>query len=235
MYSQRIWWAFIPYFAVSVVHVWTRFMEDPLAAPTKLLLMPFLALAVVVSISGVRGVAWRVAALLLVGLVLSWLGDGAGTFFPWFSDELPMMLVCFGLAHLCYMALFWWGRVETQARLPKLWWGYVPVYVAIVAILAPRAGAFALPIAAYGVVLVGTAVLAMRLGAIVGWGGFWFLVSDAVLAFRIFTPEWMPAWTGGVVMLTYTLGQLLIAYGVTKRMMVTSAGAAHEEKLTELS
>jgi hypothetical protein len=41
-----------------------------------------------------------------------------------------------------------------------------------------------------------------------------FLVSDTVLAFLLFTPSLMPAWTDPLVMLTYCTGQGLIAAGV---------------------
>ncbi|SEE15009.1 YhhN-like protein [Arthrobacter alpinus] len=40
-----------------------------------------------------------------------------------------------------------------------------------------------------------------------------FLASDTILAFRIFALELMPDWTSGMVMLTYTIGQGLIAAG----------------------
>ncbi|MGB4135732.1 MAG: lysoplasmalogenase family protein [Microbacterium sp.] len=44
-------------------------------------------------------------------------------------------------------------------------------------------------------------------------GGAFFLASDSVLAFRLFLPDAMPAWTSPAVMLTYTLGQGLIIAG----------------------
>src|SRR5690606_10456426 len=96
---------FIPYLVVATVPVAALALGDEaVAAPTKLALMPLLALAVA---WGARGARWTMAHTLLVGAIaLSWLGDGAGPFFPGF-ETVPMMLLCFGLAHVCYIWLFW--------------------------------------------------------------------------------------------------------------------------------
>lgn len=45
------------------------------------------------------------------------------------------------------------------------------------------------------------------------WGGLLFLASHTILVFRSFALELMPGWTSGVVMLTYTVGQGLMAAG----------------------
>ncbi|HTH06157.1 MAG TPA: hypothetical protein VL916_09810, partial [Ilumatobacteraceae bacterium] len=96
---RRLWIGFVPYIAVSIVHVSALAVgSDAVAAPTKLALMPLLGLAVV---WGAWGSRWTPThTLLVVALVLSWLGDGAGTFVPWLPT-VPMMLLFFGLAHLC--------------------------------------------------------------------------------------------------------------------------------------
>lgn len=224
--------AFVPYIVMSIVHVTARFAEHPLDAPTKLMLMPLLALAVIISLSSAsrdtgwqtekKRIAWLTSALLLFGIVTSWLGDGSATFFPMFDDELPMMLLNFGIAHLAYMWIF--GRspgIRTRKRLPKWTIGYGLAYIVLMIVLLPHTGALTVPVIFYGLVLAGTATLSSLVNRAVAWGGFWFLVSDAILAFRIFIPEAMPAWTSGMVMLTYTLGQLLIAYGVTRRIIAT--------------
>ncbi|GAA1933282.1 lysoplasmalogenase family protein [Microbacterium aoyamense] len=200
---------FIPYIAVSIVHVGALAVgSDAIAGPTKFALMPLLAFAVV---WGIRGTRWTAATTLLVAAIaLSWLGDGAGTFFP-FAPEVPMMLLCFGLAHVCYILLFW--RVLAVRPVPAwslvftVWWGV------LLAVLWPSIGALLVPVALYGFVLGGTAVAASRCRPVVLWGGVFFLISDSVLAFRLFVPDAMPDWTSPLVMLTYTLGQGLIAAG----------------------
>lgn len=206
----RLWIGFVPYIALSLVHVGALALgAEAVAAPTKLALMPLLALAVV---WGVRGSSWtRAHTLLIVAIGLSWLGDGAGTFFPW-ADTVPMMLLWFGLAHLCYIWLFW--RVLAVRRLPvwtlvyAVWWGV------LVAVLWPNLGGLLVPVALYGLVLGATAGGAARCHPVIAWGGALFLVSDTILAFRLFVPDAMPGWTSPLVMLTYCLGQGLIAAGV---------------------
>ena len=122
------------------------------------------------------------------------------------------MLLFFGLAHLCYMWLFWkhLARAPASRRGPlvyAVWW------VALLLVLWPSLGALSIAVAVYGLVLGGTAALATRCHPLVVWGGAFFLASDTILAFRIFVPEAMPPWTSPLVMLTYTLGQGLIAAG----------------------
>ncbi|NYE20704.1 lysoplasmalogenase [Microbacterium immunditiarum] len=205
---RRLW--IVPYAIVSIVHVVAlAFNADAVAAPTKLLLMPLLALAVLV---GGRGSRWGAPyTLLLAAIALSWLGDGAGTFFP-FAPTLPMMLLFFGLAHLCYIWLFWRKvavrRVPPWALIYAVWWGV------LIAVLWPHLGGLAIAVAVYGLVLGGTAVATSRCHPLIAWGGAFFLTSDSILAFRLFLPDAMPDWTSPLVMLTYTLGQGLIAAGV---------------------
>jgi uncharacterized membrane protein YhhN len=206
----RLWIGFVPFAVVSVIHVVALAVgADAIAGPTKLLLMPLLAVGV---FWGGRGSRWGTTyTLLFTAIALSWIGDGAGTFMPG-APTVPMMLLFFGLAHLCYIWLFW--RVIQVKRLPVwaivygIWW------VALLAILWPHLGALLIAVAIYGLVLGGTAVAASRCHPLVAIGGAFFLASDTILAFRLFTPDVMPDWTSPLVMLTYCVGQGLIAAGV---------------------
>ena len=209
---RQLWWAFLPFTAVSAVHIGARFAgADDLAAPTKLLLMPLLAAAVLWSArNSSRGPA---TALLLAALLFSWLGDGAGTFFP-FAPELPVMLGSFGLAHIFYIWLL--TRYAAVRPLPR--WALVfPVWWLLMLLtLWPSLGSLAFAVAAYGVVLAGTAAAAARSLPMVAAGGLLFLSSDTILALRIFLPDAMPPWTSAAVMLTYCAGQGLIVAGVLR-------------------
>ncbi len=207
---SRLRIGFVPYAAVSLIHVVALAVgAEALAGPTKLMLMPLLAVAV---LWGGRGSRWGgTYTLLLLAIALSWLGDGAGVFFP-AAPTVPMMLLFFGLAHLCYIWLFW--RVISVRRVPAwalvyaVWWGV------LLAVLWPSLGSLLVAVAIYGLVLGGTAVAASRCHPLVAVGGAFFLASDTILAFRLFTPDAMPDWTSPLVMLTYGLGQGLIAAGV---------------------
>src|SRR6478609_1894372 len=188
--ARSWWWGFALYGAIALVHIVALALGSPLASPTKLLLMP---------------------ALIIAALALSYLGDGAGTFFP-FAPELPMMLLCFGLAHLCYIWLFW--RRLAVRPLPMWSAVYGVWWIGLLLILWPTLGALLIPVALYGLVLGGTAAAASRCHPLIAWGGAFFLASDTILAFRLFTPDAMPDWTSPLVMITYCLGQGLIAAGV---------------------
>ncbi|MFD5215285.1 lysoplasmalogenase family protein [Microbacterium sp. NPDC058345] len=205
--------AWIPYVALSAIHVVALAVDSPLAAPTKLTLMPLLALPILLAASRLRPRA--VLSLLLGALLFSWLGDGAGTFFPG-GPELPLMLLFFGIAHIGYIALF-----LRHARIrPLPWWTlvYAAWWVGMLVVLGPHTGSLFFAVAAYGIVLAGTAATAARCHPIVAVGGAFFLMSDSILAFRLFLPDAMPAWTGPAVMLTYTIGQGLIIWGVLRTL-----------------
>lgn len=207
-------WAGIAVYAVaSAVHVALLAIDSPAAYPTKLLLMPLLLIAVVWAL---RGTAARrhgsALTLLCAAIALSWIGDGAAFFLP-MLPELPVMLAAFGLAHVAYMILF----ARHLAVRPVPWWTLVYALWWIVLIIAlwPLLGNLAVPVAAYGLVLGGTATLAGRCARAVVIGGACFLASDTILALRLFVPD-APGWLPVAVMVTYTLAQGLIAWGAVR-------------------
>ncbi|WP_298038591.1 lysoplasmalogenase family protein [uncultured Microbacterium sp.] len=200
-------WAFVPYLLISIVHVAALAIRSDLAGPTKLSLMPLLALPILISARLRPPLA---IALLLAAVVLSWLGDGAGAFFP-AGPELPLMLLFFGLAHIAYMVVFL--RVLRIRRFPRWAFVYAAWWAVMLAVLGPHTGGLFFAVAVYGLVLSGTAALSTRCHPVVAVGGILFLTSDTILAYRIFLPDAMPFWTSPAVMLTYTLGQGLIIAG----------------------
>lgn len=205
------WWGFWLFAVVSVVHVGAiTFSLDAAIYPTKLALMPVLAIAAVWALRGAS--LDRSAMLLFVALAFSWLGDGAAWFFPFLGDELPAMLLCFGLAHLAYMALFAF-RIR-ERRVPPWSLVYAVWYGIMIAVLWPHLGPLLIPVIIYGTVLAGTAVLATRGGPITASGGALFLASDTLLALRLFLPGVSEAATGPWIMLTYCAGQALLVLGV---------------------
>ncbi|MBN8207096.1 lysoplasmalogenase [Microbacterium esteraromaticum] len=203
-------WA--PYIVLAIIHVTALTLQSPLAAPTKLTLMPLLALPVLAAAPRLR--PRGTIALLGAALLFSWLGDGAGTFFP-SGPELPLMLLFFGLAHIAYIVLFL--RYTAGRRLP--WWTlvYAAWWVGMLVVVGPQSDGLLLGIAAYGLVLAGTAATAARGNPTLAVGGAFFLLSDSILAFRLFL-DGMPNWTSPAVMFTYTLGQGLIIAGALHRL-----------------
>ncbi len=210
-------WGFLPYAIVSAVHVIALSLDSDLAGSTKLLLMPMLVFPVILS-AAAR--ARRPLVILSIALVFSWLGDGAGALFPG-APELPLMLGFFGIAHLAYIVLFL--GLSKRGRMP--WWTlvYAIWWIAMIAVLGPHTGGLLLAVAAYGIVLGGTAASTARCSPLIATGGALFLLSDTILAFRLFLPEAMPAWTSPAVMLTYTLGQGLLVAGALRTLPAEEA------------
>ncbi|MDR2254586.1 MAG: lysoplasmalogenase [Arthrobacter sp.] len=215
-------------YALNVaVHVAALAVDaEGLAAPSKLTLMPLLGLAAALSVLSRRAghaVPGRGAlALLLAAVGLSWLGDGAATFTP-FLPTLPAMLGFFGLAHLAYIVLFWRRLAVRRPGWAVVW---LPVWwLGMVVLIAPHAGALAVAVAAYGVVLACTCAASRRGPTPAWWGGIAFLLSDSILALRLFLPD-MPHWTSPAVMLSYGLGQGLLVWAACRGL--SSLGRAVE-------
>jgi uncharacterized membrane protein YhhN len=216
-------WAFAPFVVISITHVILLWMGHSAAYPTKLMLMPALMIPVLLFAERMRPAV--IPVLLVLAIFCSWIGDGANAFFGWLSDDsLPVMLAFFGLAHVFYIVLFW--RHMPERRWP--WWSliFIAWWVGMLAFLYPALGAMFIPVALYGLVLGGTAALATRCHPIIALGAAFFLISDTVLAFRLFRRELMPDWTSPLVMITYTLGQGLIIAGVIIAMRRRDARAA---------
>lgn len=201
-------WAFAPYLVVSALHVAMLAIESPVAETTKILLIPLLAVPVVIFAPRLSP---RSALILMsAALLFSWLGDGVGLLLP-MAPELPLMLLFFAIAHLSYIVLF--VRHLTRRKMP--WWTlvYAAWWVAMIAALGPHTGGLLGAVAVYGLVLGGTAAFSARCHPFVAVGGAFFLASDTVLAFRLFLPDGLPAWSNPVIMLAYTIGQGLIVAG----------------------
>ena len=183
---------------------------------TKTLLMPLLAAHVAVA-DGADGADGTTERLILGGLGLSWAGDVAllGEGDKPFAAGLGSFLA----AHGCYLAAFTRHGQGGVRRAPWLAGAYVVAWAGLNAALAPRTGRLRIPVIVYG-----TALLAMTLAALdtgrpaVAGGGALFLVSDGILALERFSAVPIPG-ADGLVMLTYTAAQALIAHG-----MATAAG-----------
>jgi uncharacterized membrane protein YhhN len=203
---------FAPYIAVSIVHVALNVLDLPGGGyETKQLLMPALALAAVWAVRRARPWPRAGMALILIALLFSWIGDGAGLFLPGLPT-LPTMILFFGVAHLAYIALFWRAPGVARPRRVPLWaLVYAAWWIGAIAVIGPHSGGLLIPLGVYGLVLGGTAALSTRLGPVVAWGGAFFLVSDTIIALREFLD--VPAWLSDFVMPTYTLGQGLIVFG----------------------
>jgi len=173
---------------------------DWLELTTKALLMPSLAVWVLLR----RGPRLVVAALLF-----SAMGDIALEFDGLFIVGMGF----FAAAHVCYVAFFL--RAGAAACLRQRWYipvVYAVVWVALVALLWSGLGELQIPVAAYSLLLTGTAAFSAGLGRRTGLGGALFFMSDGLIALRLADmpqPPMPSLW----IMSTYICAQYLLASG----------------------
>lgn len=205
--------AFTPYLVVSAVYlvgILSGFTS--LTEATKPLLIPALILAFGLLLmsrrsQGLANPSPRAAAFTLAGLVLSWAGDVA------LGPSFELGLGFFLLAHLCYIGAFW-----TAFRRRPSWWGLLalPWFAGLLWLLAPSLGAMLPIVGVYGAVLGFMAVSATKGNLFTILGGLFFVVSDSMLAFRIFTPLFQSPPEDAVIMTAYLLAQAFIVVGVLR-------------------
>ncbi len=202
--------AFAPYVIVALVHLVTLAVgwHDGTLA-TKAMLMPALLFGVLFSIRAVRS---RLVVILGLAIVFSWLGDvllgqpgGAG---------FLLGLGAFFLAHIAYLVLFL-GDLRT-ARPPKFALVYVVWWIALVLVLAPFLDALVVPVVAYGFVLAATAAAALGTNRLAALGGLAFVLSDTILALKLFYPGFTFWQIDVAIMVPYLLAQGLIAIGALR-------------------
>lgn len=202
--------------ALATAHLVAQLLGlDAWTRPTQVFLMPALLLVV----AGATGRPHsRLVVLAMVALAFSWLGDTAPAFAT--GDTAFLLMVGFFLvAQVVYTAAFWPYRAESvlwrRRWLVAPYAGFVGV---LVWVCAPHAGGLLVPVLLYGLVLGLMALLATGLGRWVAVGAALFLVSDALIALRAFTPGWDDLPLGGFwVMSTYIAAQTLIVLGLVAR------------------
>ncbi|MBV9933100.1 MAG: lysoplasmalogenase, partial [Actinobacteria bacterium] len=99
-------------------------------------------------------------------------------------------------------------------KWPALAATYVVAWCVLNALLWPKTGKLRAPVVVYGSALAAMALAALDTGdAKVAAGGALFMVSDSILALRTFEAADIPN-GDGLVMLTYTAAQALLADGM---------------------
>ncbi|MFC5908403.1 lysoplasmalogenase [Streptacidiphilus monticola] len=184
---------------LAAAHLLTVAVDDRFpAAVTKALLMPALAWLV----------APRAPRLLLAALLASCLGDVMLLFS---GTSFLVGMGGFAAAHVCYITLF--RRIG--GRRNRWAWLYLPLWAALIVSLWPGLDpAMRVPVASYSLLLTGMAATSARVSRRTALGGGLFLLSDTLIATGLADSPQLPLahfW----VMLTYIVGQFLIATGVT--------------------
>lgn len=198
---------FLPFAIVSLVHLWALFVSNaPVEHLTKPMLMPALLLGFLIALPERRS---RIALLGALGILLSWagdvlLGDPGGIGFI-------LGLSAFLLAHVVFIVLFL-GALRTH-RMP---WAALVLALwlaALIAILAPNLGSLLVPVIVYGLVLGIFAAAGLGTTPLVAVGAALVLVSDSVLALKMFLPGFSLWEKDFLIMLAYLVGQGLVAVG----------------------
>lgn len=155
--------------------------------------------------------------LLALGLFFGAAGDAFLALDP---VQTAFGIGAFGIGHIIYIALFAGELRRAQSRgLP----GYIPagilaVFGAVMLIaLQPHFGELRIPASIYNGIIMLMAILAVmsRAHPLAIAGALLFVVSDSVLAWRMFADAL--AWGGPVVWVTYYLAQLGICLGLLRR------------------
>lgn len=161
--------------------------------------------------------AFRAGHLVLaVGLALGALGD---VFLALDASVLPLGIAAFGLGHLVYIWLFARWRMEAGPRGGLSRIAALAVALAGLAMmnwLQPHFGELQIAASVYNGIILVMAVLAIlgRSPLLAMIGALLFVVSDSVLAIRLFAGEL--DWAGPVVWICYYLGQAAITLGLTQ-------------------
>lgn len=118
-------------------------------------------------------------------------------------------MAAFAAAHACYLAVF---LSKPGQRSWRVLVAYGALWAALVALLAPGLGNQRVPVAAYALLLTATAVASRWHNPRSGLGGTLFLISDALIAFRMSGRDF--PFRGALVMSTYATGQYFLTSGV---------------------
>ena len=155
--------------------------------------------------------------VLAVGLALGAAGD---VFLALDESVLPLGIAAFGLGHLVYIWLFAQWRIKAGPR-----GGMSRIAALVIAVfglvmlnwLQPHFGEMRVFASVYNGIILVMAVLAVlgRSPMLAMIGALLFVVSDSVLAVRLFAGEL--DWAGPVVWITYYLGQAGIALGLARK------------------
>ncbi|NYF10452.1 putative membrane protein YhhN [Leifsonia sp. AK011] len=204
---MRRWWGFLPFGAVSVIHLAALALgSQVIATPTKALLMPALLLALLVGLPRIRS---EIALWAGLALVFSTAGD----ILLGVPGEIAFLVGvgAFSLAHVAYLFLY-----LRPLRTRAIGWRglfYVAWLGILLLVLLPHIGPLTLPLAAYGLLLCGAAAAALGTTPIIATGALLFLTSDTLLSLKFFVPGFSLWQEDVLIMLVYLAAQGLIIAG----------------------
>ncbi|WP_134324257.1 lysoplasmalogenase [Cumulibacter soli] len=205
-------WAAALYGALVVTHLIAQLADAAdLAQVTQWVAMPLLVVAFLAQ----RPPSGRRTRFVLVALFFSWLGDALPDFFTG-DPAFLVMVAAFLFAQIAYIASFLPHWRDSYLRSPWLL-AYAAAIGVLVYFCAPHAGNLLVPVLIYGAALGTMAVLASGFNGMTTAGGALFLLSDGLIAVGAFATDISLPMADFWIMLTYLVGQGLLAYGVAHR------------------
>ena len=185
---------------------------------------PFIVVGVVgYFLAAVAGIRSPLKKWTQFALLFSWIGDILLMFQQGNSSFFLFGLCSFLIAHIFYIIFFHRVRIKENIK-GRIWPALIVViyYTSLIIILSPRLGDMKTPVRIYGIVISLMFMLAMHMlfikdrkaGMAMMIGALLFVVSDSVLAINKFYQPFAAA--GIIVMLSYGLAQLAIAYGAAR-------------------
>ncbi|AEC02546.1 lysoplasmalogenase [Parasphaerochaeta coccoides] len=211
---------FTSYIIASIVNVWGRHKRDDLNNYlSKPLLMPLLAIGYAL-VAGSH-MSW----IIIAALVLCAIGDVFLMLPEKKADKpvlFPLGMLAFMSGHLCYFS--WYVMYTRSAGFTGAWATGIFAFLAGIAVIVIilkklNAGKFLPLFVLYTVIImlnVAGAIGTWGTGSISGTvlctvGAFLFVFSDAMIAFDVLGK---PMGGPDVVMITYTIAQLMLVVGI---------------------
>lgn len=220
---------FVPFAIVGVIHLVTLVIDwHEGSTYSKLAVMPALLVGFLLALPVRRGL---IVALGIVAILLSWVGDALIAS----PGDLGFLLGLgsFMLAHIAYLVLFAWPLRRTP--VPWLALVFAAWWFALVTILAPYIGSLLVPVAGYGLVLATASAAALGTNRIIAIGATLFLISDTLLAFRLFYPDFEFWQMNATIMVFYIAGQGLIILGTVLHVRERQAVSLASTPLSTLT
>lgn len=197
-----------PFVALTVVHLAAHLLgQESIAADTKNWLMPTLLLGFLVNLPRPLSLA---GALGTGALLSSTIGDASDLDGSGFLTGLG----AFAAAHVAYLLLFRFGLGLHFRDARPYAAAYLLLCGTVLFFVLPHAGAMAVAVIIYSALIVSMAALASAGSPWLRVGATLFVLSDSVLAMKLFVPGSEFPQIDFAIMSTYSIGQALMIWGV---------------------
>lgn len=197
----------IPFAALTLVHLAALLLGiEALSAGTKNWLMPTLLLVFLTNLPKPLSLAGLLGS---IALICSTIGDASDLG----GEGFLVGLGAFAVAHIAYLLLFGLGLGLRLRSIRPYSIAYLLLCTAVLSFVLPHAGAMAPAVIFYSLVIMAMASWASAGSRWLRVGATLFVLSDSVLAMKLFIPGFEFAQIEFVIMATYTIGQALMIWG----------------------